>query len=147
MCLDFACWLIRCRQAYQGQLKDVNPPQPVQASFNEVNQAQQEKERAINIANGEYNKEVPKARGEAERKITEAEGYATQRINEAEGDATRFTALYTEYKKAPEVTRRRIYLESMEKVMPKLGKKVILDEEANNVLPFLPIGPSAAPIK
>jgi membrane protease subunit HflK len=128
-------------------LKDVNPPQPVQASFNEVNQAQQEKERAINIANGEYNKEVPKARGEAERKITEAEGYATQRINEAEGDATRFTALYTEYKKAPEVTRRRIYLESMEKVMPKLGKKVILDEGANNVLPFLPIGPSAAPIK
>ncbi|NBT30226.1 MAG: HflK protein, partial [Gammaproteobacteria bacterium] len=123
------------------------PPQPVQASFNEVNQAQQEKERAINIANGEYNKEVPKARGEAERKITEAEGYATQRINEAEGDATRFTALYTEYKKAPEITRRRIYLESMEKVMPKLGKKVILDEEANNVLPFLPIGPSAAPIK
>lgn len=131
----------------QTQLKDVNPPQPVQASFNEVNQAQQEKERAINIANGEYNKEVPKARGEAERKITEAEGYATQRINEAEGDATRFTALYTEYKKAPEVTRRRIYLESMEKVMPKLGKKVILDEGANNVLPFLPIGPSAAPIK
>jgi membrane protease subunit HflK len=131
----------------QTQLKDVNPPQPVQASFNEVNQAQQEKERAINIANGEYNKEVPKACGEAERKITEAEGYATQRINEAEGDATRFTALYTEYKKAPEITRRRIYLESMEKVMPKLGKKVILDEEANNVLPFLPIGPSAAPIK
>ncbi|MEM9280837.1 MAG: FtsH protease activity modulator HflK [Verrucomicrobiota bacterium] len=126
----------------QVQLKNVDPPQPVQGSFNEVNQAQQEKEKSINVANGEANREIPKARGEAEKTISEAEGYATKRINEAEGDAAKFNALYTEYKKAPEVTRRRLYLESMERVMPQLGKKVILDEGANQVLPFLPLTPS-----
>ena len=123
----------------QVQLKDVNPPRPVQASFNEVNQAQQEKEKSINVANGEYNRSVPKASGEAQQKISEAEGYVTQRINEAEGDAAKFTALYTEYQKAPEVTRRRIYLETMEQVMPQLGKKVIIDDKANQVLPLLPL--------
>ena len=129
----------------QVQLKNVDPPQPVQASFNEVNQAQQEKEKSINVANGQYNREVPQARGEAERTISEAQGYATQRINEAEGDANRFNALFTEYQKASDVTRRRLYLETMEEVMPKLGKKVILDEGASQVLPFLPLTPAAAP--
>lgn len=126
----------------QIQLKNVDPPQPVQASFNEVNQAQQEKEKSINVANGEYNRSVPRARGEAEKTISEAEGYATMRINEAEGDAERFSALFTEYQKASEVTRRRIYLETMEKVMPQLGKKVIIDEGASQVLPFLPLSPT-----
>jgi len=124
----------------QLQLKNVNPPAPVQASFNEVNQAQQEKEKSINIANGEYNRAVPKARGEADKKISEAEGYATQRVNEAEGDVARFNALFAEYRNAPEVTRRRIYLETMGKVMPNIGEKVIIDESANQVLPFLPLG-------
>lgn len=126
----------------QVQLKNVNPPQPVQASFNEVNQAQQEKEKAINVANGEYNRAVPKASGTAQKMISEAEGYATQRINEAEGDANRFMALFTEYEKAPDVTRRRLYLESMETVMPQLEKKVVIDEGASQVLPFLPLTPS-----
>lgn len=127
----------------QVQLKDVDPPVPVQASFNEVNSAQQEKEKSINIANGEYNREVPKASGEAEKKISEAQGYATQRVNEAEGNVARFTALFAQYQKAPEVTRRRLYLETMEEVMPRLGGMVILDEEASQVLPFLPLSPNA----
>ena len=123
----------------QVQLKDVDPPLPVQDSFNEVNNAQQEKEKSINIANGEYNRAVPKASGEAQKMISEAQGYATQRINEAEGDAARFTALFTQYQKSSDVTRRRIYLETMEEVMPRLGGMVILDEGANQVLPFLPL--------
>ena len=127
----------------QVQLKNVDPPIPVQGSFNEVNQAQQEKEKSINVANGEYNREVPKASGEAERTISEAEGYATQRINEAEGDAAKFVALFKEYQKAPEVTRRRLYLETMEVVMPGLEKKVIIDEGTSQVLPFLPLTPVA----
>ncbi|MCB1231647.1 MAG: FtsH protease activity modulator HflK [Verrucomicrobiae bacterium] len=123
----------------QVQLKNVNPPLPVQASFNEVNQAQQEREKSINIANGQYNREVPKARGEAEQEISEAEGYATQRINEAEGDAAKFNALFAEYQKAPEVTKRRIYLETLQSVLPQLGKKVIVDEDAQQILPLLPL--------
>lgn len=123
----------------QVQLKNVNPPLAVQASFNEVNQAQQEREKAINVANGQYNREVPKARGEAEQQISEAEGYATQRTNEAEGDAAKFNALYAEYEKAPEVTKRRIYLETVQEVIPQLGKKVIVDEDAQQILPLLPL--------
>lgn len=126
----------------QVQLKDVDPPVPVQASFNEVNSAQQEREKAINVANGEYNRAVPKASGEAQKMISEAEGYATQRVNEAEGNVARFTALFAQYQKAPEVTRRRLYLETMEEVMPKLGGVIVLDEEASQVLPFLPIHPA-----
>jgi membrane protease subunit HflK len=126
----------------QVQLKNVNPPTAVQASFNEVNQAQQEREKMINIANGDYNREVPKARGDAQRVIQEAEGYAIQRINEAEGDAARFIAVFEEYLKAPEVTRRRIYLETMHEVMPQLGAKIIVDDKASQVLPLLPLGPN-----
>ncbi len=121
----------------QVQLKNVDPPRPVQASFNEVNQAQQEREKSINQAYGLYNQQVPKARGEAERKISDARGYASQRINEAEGDAARFNSLYAEYVKAPAVTNRRLYLETMSKVLPKLGRKIILDEEAKGILPLL----------
>ncbi len=121
----------------QVQLKDVNPPQPVQPSFNEVNQAQQEREQMINVSNGEYNKVVPRARGEAEQKIQSAEGYALKRVNEAEGDVARFNAILAEYIKAPEVTKRRLYLETMEEVMPKLGKKIVIDAEAQQILPLL----------
>lgn len=124
----------------QVQLKNVNPPLAVQDSFNEVNQAQQEREKAINVANGTYNQSVPKARGEADQKISEAQGYATERINEAEGDAARFTALFTEYEKAPEVTKRRIYLETMQDVIPQLGKKIVIDEDAQQILPLLNLG-------
>ena len=121
----------------QVQLKDVNPPRRVQASFNEVNQAQQERESAINRANGEYNKEVPRARGEADRMISAAEGYATKRVNEAEGDVASFEALLVEYTAAPEITRRRLYLETMSEILPKLGKTIILDEDAKGILPLL----------
>ena len=121
----------------QVQLKNVNPPEKVQASFNEVNQAQQERERAINIANGEYNKEVPRARGRAAQTIRAAEGYAKQRINEAEGEVAAFNALLAEYNKAPEVTRRRLYLETMADVLPKVKNKVIVGEDVKGLLPLL----------
>jgi len=124
----------------QVQLKNVNPPEKVQASFNEVNQAQQEKESAINIANGEYNKAIPKAKGEAEQKIRAAEGYAQKRINEAEGDVAAFNALLFEYLKAPEVTKLRIYLETMGEVLPLVRKKVIIDESVKGLLPLLNLG-------
>jgi membrane protease subunit HflK len=124
----------------QVQLKDVNPPAPVQASFNEVNQAQQERERAINVARGEYNTVVPRARGEADRRIQEAEGYATERVNRALGEATRFESLFTAYARAPVVTRRRMYLETMRRVLPKLGPKIVLDDDATQVLPLLSLG-------
>lgn len=124
----------------QVQLKNVDPPERVQASFNEVNQAQQERESAINIANGEYNKAIPRARGEADQKISGAEGYAQRRINEAEGDVAAFKALLAEYLKAPEVTRRRLYLETMAEVLPNVHKKVILDEELQGILPLLDLG-------
>ncbi len=121
----------------QVQLKNVNPPTPVQASFNEVNQAQQEREQMINEANGQYNREVPRARGEADQKIQAAEGYALKRVNEADGDVARFNALLKEFLKAPEVTKRRIYIETMKEVIPKLGKKIIIDDKASSVLPLL----------
>lgn len=125
----------------QVQLKDVNPPPPVQPSFNEVNQAQQQREQLINVANGEYNKVVPKARGEADQKIRSAEGYALKRVNEAEGDTAKFTALFTEFLKAPEVTKRRLHLETMRSIIPKMGKKIILDSDAKQILPLLQIAP------
>ncbi|NOX99435.1 MAG: FtsH protease activity modulator HflK [Verrucomicrobia bacterium] len=133
-------------QIDQVQLKNVDPPEPVQASFNEVNNAQQERENLINIANGQYNREVPKARGEAERKVSEAEGYATERINEAEGDAAKFTARYIEYKKAPDITEKRLYLETMNVVIPQLGRKIIIDSEAKQILPLLQLTPGATPV-
>ena len=121
----------------QVQLKNVNPPMPVQPSFNEVNQAQQEREQMVNVANGEYNKEVPRARGEAEQKIQAAEGYALKRVNEAQGDVSRFNAVFKEYSKAPQVTKQRIYIETMKNVVPSLGRKIIIDEQASQILPLL----------
>lgn len=121
----------------QVQLKDVNPPLPVQPSFDEVNNAKQQREQQINVANGEYYREVPKAKGEADQKIRSAEGYASKRINEAQGDVARFNAMLAEYLKAPEVTRRRMHLETMTKVLPNLGSKIIIDADARQILPLL----------
>jgi membrane protease subunit HflK len=121
----------------QVVLQDVNPPDEVKAAFNAVNQAQQEKETLINEAKSAYNKVIPKARGQALETIQKAEGYALERVNNAQGEVARFTDLYTEYIKAPEVTRRRIYLETMNKVLPLLGNKIITDKNGNNVLPLL----------
>ena len=123
----------------QVQLKNVNPPSQVQASFNEVNKAQQDRENAINIANGEYNKAVPKAKGEADQQIREAEGYRFKRVNEAEGDVAAFTAVLQQYTKAPEITRTRLYLETMGEVLPETGQKIIVDESLRQLLPILPL--------
>src|SRR5262245_54203673 len=128
-------------EVQQLVLQDVNPPDPVKPAFNEVNQAIQEKERAINEAWAEYNKAVPRAKGEAEQAVRAAEGYALERVNNAEGDARRFEALYEEYRKAPGVTRRRLYLETMAQVLPRLGRKLPVDDKARGVLPLLNLEP------
>ncbi|MGB5292923.1 MAG: FtsH protease activity modulator HflK [Lysobacterales bacterium] len=121
----------------QVQLKNINPPGPVQESFNEVNQAQQEKEKLINEARRDYNKVIPLAEGEKDQRIREADGYRLKRINEAEGDASRFNALFEEYSKAPEVTRRRIYIETMQEILPEIRSKIIVDEQSQGILPLL----------
>ncbi len=124
----------------QVVLQDVNPPEPVKPSFNAVNQAQQERETLINQAESEYNRVIPRARGEALETIQLAEAYALNRVNRATGEAERFTSVFDEYIRAPEVTRRRLYLETMERIIPKLGNKIIVDEKGTNVLPLLNIG-------
>ena len=124
----------------QVVLQDVNPPEEVKPAFNEVNEAQQEREKLINQAKSEYNRVVPKAKGEAQQTIEQARGYALERINRARGEAERFTALYREYVKAREVTRQRIYLETMEDVLSKVGRKLITDEEATGILPLFQLG-------
>ena len=121
----------------QVQLKNINPPEPVQESFNEVNQAQQEKEKLINEARRDYNKVIPLAEGEKDQRIREADGYRLKRINEAEGDVARFSALLAEYTKAPEVTRRRIYIETMQAILPGIQSKIIVDDQARSILPLL----------
>jgi len=120
----------------QVVLQDVNPPDPVKPAFNEVNEAQQEREKLINQAKSEYNKVIPKARGDADRIIEEAKGYAVKRVNEAKGDASRFTSVFREYQKAPEVTRQRIYLETMNEILPKVGRKLVTDENSAGILPL-----------
>ena len=120
-------------------LQDVDPPDQVRPAFNEVNQAQQEKERMINEARAEYNSVIPRARGEAQQTITRAGGYATNRVNRARGDAELFKSLLAAYRRAPEVTRRRIYLETMQAVYPNVRQKIVLDEALKGVLPLLPL--------
>ena len=123
----------------QVVLQDVNPPDPVKPSWDEVNQAQQQRDRLINEALTDYNAVIPRARGEAEQAILQAEGYALNRVNRSEGDAARFIAVYEEYQQAPEVTRRRMYLETMSAMMARVPNKVILDSDAQGILPLLPI--------
>ncbi len=121
-------------------LQNVTPPDPVKPSFNEVNQAQQEKEKLINQAMAEYNRVIPRAKGEAEKAIQQAEGYATERINKAKGDALWFEAMLNAYKDAPEIMRTRLFLETMDEVYPAIRKKYIIDEDIKGILPFLNIG-------
>ena len=120
-------------------LQKVLPPKQVQDAFNEVNTAEQEKEKMINQALGDYNKIIPRARGEAEQTVQQAEGYAMDRINRAKGDVSLFEDLLKAYKKAPEVTKNRIYLETMADVYPNVKQKIILDKELEGVLPLLPL--------
>ncbi len=122
------------------KLQDVNPPEPVKPAFNEVNAAQQDKERLVNKAKEEYNKVIPKARGRALQMVKQAEGYAINRTNTAIGDAQRFNQIWAEYNQYKDVTRRRLYLESLGKVLPKLEKKYIIDDQVKGLLPLLNIG-------
>ena len=121
----------------QVVLQDVNPPDPVKPSFNAVNEAQQAKETLINQAQSEYNREIPKAKGAALQTIQEAEGYALDRVNRAQGDAALFNALYEAYSRAPEITRTRMYLETMNQVLPNVEHKVIVDSDVKGLLPLL----------
>jgi modulator of FtsH protease HflK len=121
----------------QVVLQDVNPPDPVKPSWDGVNQAQQQRDRLINEARAEYNQVIPRARGEAEQTILEAEGYSLDRVNRSRGDASRFRSLHDAYRRSPQVTRQRIYLETMQKVLPRVGGKVFLDKEAKGILPLL----------
>ncbi len=120
----------------QVVLQDVNPPDAVKPAFNEVNEAEQERDKLINQAKSEYNKVIPKARGEAARTIEQAKGYALERINSAQGEASKFNSIYKEYSKAREVTRQRIYLETMNDVLQKVGKKLITDDDITGILPL-----------
>ncbi|MBM3306530.1 MAG: FtsH protease activity modulator HflK, partial [Candidatus Aminicenantes bacterium] len=120
--------------------QDVNPPDPVKPSFNEVNESLQEKERKINEAWSEYNNVVPRASGEAEQMIRAAEGYATERVNNARGDAERFISVYREYAKAPVVTRKRLYLEALNEILANIDRKIVFDQSQKNVLPLLNLG-------
>ena len=132
-------------QIQQVQLATVRPPPVVQAAFNEVNQAQQEKQTAINQAWAVYNDAVPNARGQAKEREKQAEAYAFRRVNEARGEAEKFSLLLAEYRKAPEVTRRRLYLEAMQAILPSLQKKIIIDDSLKSILQTLPLLPTEQP--
>ncbi|HKK72449.1 MAG TPA: FtsH protease activity modulator HflK [Candidatus Krumholzibacteria bacterium] len=121
----------------QVVLQDVNPPEPVRGAFNEVNEAQQQRERLINEAQSEYNQVIPRARGTAQQTIQQAEGYKLDRVNRAQGDAERFTELYQAYALAPEVTRKRMYLETLNDILPNVESKIVLDESLQGILPLL----------
>jgi membrane protease subunit HflK len=133
----------------QVVLQDVNPPDPVKPSFNAVNEAIQEKERAINEAYAELNRAIPRAKGEAQEALQAAEGYAIDRVNRAKGEASRFSSIRAEYAKAPEVTRRRLYLETLKQVLKQAGPKVVADGSQKGVTPLLrldetPINPAVS---
>lgn len=131
-------------QVVTVKLLDVNPPDTVKPAFNEVNEAKQEKERMINQAWKNYNKVIPKAKGEAEKTIREAEGYSLDKVNRAKGEAERFSAVLAKYKKAPEITQKRLYLETMMKVLPKAQQKYVIDPKQSSILPLLKIGSGGA---
>jgi len=122
---------------YTINLQNVNPPERVKPAFNDVNSAKQEKERILNEAWQQYNKIIPEAKGKAKRTIEEAEGFAVNRVNRAEGDADRFIKMYNQYKNAKSITKKRLYLETMQKILPKVEKVFIIDEGQAGILPLL----------
>jgi membrane protease subunit HflK len=128
----------------QVVLKDAQPPNEVKPSFNGVNEAEQERDKMRNQAQEAYNKVIPEERGKAEKLVKEAEAYSVQRVEIARGEASRFDSLYTQYRLAPEVTRKRIYLETMTQVLPKAGSKVVVDEDLRGILPLLNVGGSSS---
>lgn len=118
-------------------LQDVNPPEKVKSAFNAVNEAKQEKDRLINEAWRDYNQSVPKSKGLAQQQISEAQGYALKRVNQAQGDADKFNAIRSEYQKAKEVTRQRLYLETMQELLPQVKEIYVIDDKANTPIPIL----------
>ncbi|MEJ5377388.1 MAG: FtsH protease activity modulator HflK [bacterium] len=122
------------------ELKTTNVPEPVQPAFNDVNKATQDKETMIRAAEEQYNREVPAAEGQAQKMVQEAQGYLAERVNRAKGDANRFLALWEEYKASPEITRQRLYLEAMGEVLPRVGRKYVLDQDQKGIVPFLDLG-------
>ncbi|EQC48752.1 HflK protein [Bacteriovorax sp. BSW11_IV] len=117
------------------KLQDVNPPNGVKPSFNEVNEAKQEQEKVINVAEGEYNKVIPEARGKAEKLVSAAEGYSEALVNRALGDAEKFESVLKEYQRAPSITRKRIYLETMEEIFSRMEDITIVDPSIKGILP------------
>lgn len=127
-------------------LQGVNPPDTVKPSFNEVNAAKQEQEQTINVAEREYNRVIPEARGKAEKVYADAEGYAIDVVNRAKGDATQFDEVLAAYKKAPDITRRRMYIDAMEEVFQKAGHITLIDPAVKGVLPLFNMGATANPL-
>lgn len=127
-------------EIYTINLQNVNPPEPVKPAFNDVNSAKQEKERILNEAWQQYNQIIPEAKGKAKRTIEEAEGYAINRVNRANGDAERFIQIYNQYRNAKIVTKKRLYLETMQKILPKVEKIYVVDDELKGLLPLLELG-------
>jgi membrane protease subunit HflK len=119
------------------ELQDVTPPDKVKPAFNEVNEARQQRERLVNEAEKNRNQIIPRARGEADQIVAEAEAYRAERTNQARGEAARFTSLLSAFRESPEVTRRRLYIETMEEVLPSMGKVTILEERGTPPIPLL----------
>ena len=121
-------------------LQNVVPPVAVQPAFNEVNSAMQEEERIVNEAHQEYNRIIPQARGMALQTVEQAHGYAINRVNQARGDAQRFISMWDQYRLARNVTRQRMYLETMEQVLQNVDRIYIVDENQQSIIPFLDMG-------
>ncbi|MCS3902012.1 membrane protease subunit HflK [Methylohalomonas lacus] len=121
------------------EMQDVVPPPAVQPAFNEVNEARQERERMINEAQKQVNQRIPNAEGTALRTVAEAEGYATERVNRAEGESTRFSAVLREYRQVPEVTRTRLYLETLNDILPNIGQVLVVQDGQVGPLPLLDV--------
>ncbi|SFK41960.1 FtsH protease activity modulator HflK [Methylophaga sulfidovorans] len=125
------------------EMQDVVPPPAVQPAFNEVNEARQERERMINEAQKRVNQEIPNAEGAALRTVAEAEGYATERVNRADGESTRFSAVLHEYQQAPTVTRSRLYLETLNEILPNIGQILVVQDGQMTPLPLLNVNRNA----
>ena len=128
------------------QLLDINPPETVKPAFNEVNEADQDMKRLVNEAEETYNRVIPKARGSAKRIVEESHGYAVQRVNQAKGETNRFNAIVAEYLNAEEVTRRRMYLEAMQEILPNVDHVYVMEKGGQNILPFLDLTGKGSPL-
>ncbi len=142
LCLDYQTGI----HVERVVLQDVTPPESVKPAFNDVNQAQQDRERLINEAQSEYNKVIPRTRGEAQQTIAAAQGYAVDRVNRSQGEAARFESLFAEYRKAPAVTRQRMYLETLGEVLPQVGRKIVIDKDVEGLTPLLDLRSAAGAV-